>query len=138
METMIAENHIRTKLVNDASLVALLGGTRIYNEVAPQGTTTPFIVFRYQASRDINGNGAIRTATTFTYLIEVISNQSFTDIDPIASRMDAVLQGSDGSVTGGLVLGTQRIGPFKLMELQEDGTYMRRLGGFYRVDVQNT
>lgn len=138
-ETMLAENHIRTTLNADATLTGLLGGGKIYNELAPKGTTSPYIVFRYRSSRDIRGNGAVRTATTLTYLVEVIApNKTFTDIAPIADRMDTVLHDTSGAVTGGRVMGVTRLNPFKLLEPQADGTFASRLGGEYRLDVQRT
>lgn len=139
-ETTIAENWIRTTLNNDVTLTGLLGGGKIYNEVAPQNTAAPYVVFRYRGSRDMRGMGASRRATTIVYLVEVISlpSQNFTDLGPIADRVDTVLHDTSGTNAGGRVLGVVRENPFKLTEPQSDGTYIRRLGGEYRIDVSKT
>lgn len=49
---------VRTHLIGDAGLVALLGGTRVFDEV-PRGQATPYVVFAAAAARE-NGTSSDR------------------------------------------------------------------------------
>jgi hypothetical protein len=135
-----AERFLYTKLSEDATLIAMIGGAgnpRIYGEVAPHEINTyPLVVHQYQGGRDVQGLGAVIVMVDELYVVKVITvGRAYADGEPVWKRIQAVLHGSSGVVTDGLVLACVRVSPIKYATLEE-GVEYRHLGGIFRIYSQ--
>jgi hypothetical protein len=119
--------------------VATLATGGIYNTRAARAATYPLVIFRFQGGSDLNAIGAGRRVyVNAVYAVYgVIREASDTDLEPIAARIDELLNGAQWAATGGLVLSCVRESPLVLSTL-EDGVEARILGGLYRIYSQTT
>ena len=91
------ETAINTKLSAGTALVALLGGTAIYNTVAPQDAALPFVVFWNAAGRE--DNTSPRRARTCLYAVVAEADTALV-AGAIDAAVDALLHGQSLSITG--------------------------------------
>lgn len=132
-EVTTVDTWIYGTLSVDAGLLALVS-TRIYLDVAPEGASFPFVVFQLQTpERDLVTLGARRVWSTGMWLVRGVDKAtSFTTLKSIEARIDALLHGVSGSVTGGTVYESVREMPFRLTEVVDRVRYLH-LGGIYRI-----
>lgn len=141
-ETLGIDQWITSVLSSDATITAAVG-TRIYAELAPQGTAFPYIVFRSISSIDVVTTSAARIMVTEQRLVEAITEgESYAPLRTIVDRIDALLHrkpdpGSTiaGSWTGTTILSSDRQRVSRLAE-NEDGRHYRRLGAVYNISAQ--
>ena len=108
MAMAIADIWLKSVLTDAALLVLAPGGA--HNGGAPKGTVGRFVVFSHQAGHDVMGTGTARIMTTLNYLVKVVSqDQSAVAGDAALARVDALLHGGKGAVTGGWVLSCVRL-----------------------------
>lgn len=115
-------------------------GTRIYQDVAPQDATLPYIIFQSTDPSDLRAVGAIRVATNDEWLVKAVAQTASYGgiLATLADAIDAQLHGSDGVhgvVAGGTVLHSYRSKPFRMAEV-DNGIQYRYKGGFYRLMAQ--
>lgn len=136
-ETLQAERWLYGILSNDATLAALVG-TRIFAYLAPQDTQYPLVVFAFEDGEDEQGIGGMRLNSILRYSVKAVGEgSSFTAIEPIATRIDALLHAKAGAITGGgYVQESIRVSPVAMVELGEGGTQYRHLGGVYQLRIQ--
>jgi hypothetical protein len=104
----IAEQWLAQTLLADGQLAALVAD-RIYSLVAPQSAAYPLVVYAELAGADTEALGMIRTLTQLTYAVKAIgATASLLPIDPIAKRIDTLLQGAQAALPGGLIEGCTR------------------------------
>lgn len=134
-EPFVAETWLYTTLAGDAALMGLATG--VYADVAPEGAVFPFVVFTYQAGRDVatlNGN---RIHTWATYQVKAITDQpSYGAVRTIADRIDALLHRATGTAADGTIFSCVREEPVRFTE-SASGKQYRHLGGLYRLQVQS-
>ncbi len=129
-----ADKWLYATLSADATLIPLIAG-RVYDGIAPSGTTLPYVVFNYQGGYDVRGNGPIRVMVSGVYLVKAVGQgSSFASLWPIVSRIDTLLHAQHGANADGEAWAA-REQPFKYLEIDE-GVQYRHLGGLYRVWVQ--
>lgn len=136
IETMGVGEWIYTTLAADGTIRAALGTAdpRIYEDIAPQGTVPPYIIYSYESGADeltVNARGA----AVMTYAVRaVVRSPYFTDAAPLARRINALLDHAAGSATlyPVIVNACVRIEPFRLAERTEGIDY-RHLGGRFRI-----
>lgn len=85
-------------LAAGSALVSYMGGTAIYDSVAPQGAGTHFVVFNHQAGGD--DNSSPRRALTLWYQIKAVSSVGPKDAGVIDGLVDTLLHGTVLTVTG--------------------------------------
>ncbi len=137
IETVRIEQWLYALLSGDSLLSTLVGG-RIYSYVAPQGAPPPWplVVYSYQGGYDVRGVGPARIMVSAVYQIKAIGQgQSFAPLQPVADRLDALLQGASGSVLDGQVLMCVREQPVAYVEISAGVPY-RHLGGLWRMIAQ--
>lgn len=139
MEITVADTWIYGKLAADATLTALIGGAtpRIYRAMKPEAAAFPCVVFSYMpGGQDVRGVGTFNIMVNGYWLIKAIDrNNSAAAAATISDRVDTLLHGSSGSVTGGSVLSCVRDEPVAYVEFL-DGAQYQHVGGVYRVIVQ--
>jgi len=135
LETVRVEQWLYRVLSQDMTLGDMVGG-RIYAYVAPQDAPFPFILISHQAGHDVRGVGPARVMVSLVYQVKVVGQGgSFAPLQPIADRIDALLQGASGAVVDGQVLMCVREQPVAYVEV-DDGVQYRHLGGLYRIIAQ--
>ncbi len=135
-EPNIAAKWLYTTLAADATLAALVG-TRIYEDIGPEGAGYPRIVFQMQSpGSDTLGVGARRVWTPLLYIVRgIVQDDRYTsDLETIATRIDALLHDRQVEVTNGRIK-SYRERPFRRPE-RTDETEYRHLGGEYRLLTQ--
>jgi hypothetical protein len=120
-------------LANDATLSPLIGAgsaARIYNGVAPAGTSYPYVVMQLlSGGNDLMAVGAIRIWADALWLIKAVTRgTSSGPLEPIVNRIDALLHAASGTVTNGVIWECVRERPFELPTV-EDGVSYLQLGG---------
>lgn len=132
-ELLTIEQFLYTTLSADEALTELVGASICSG--AAKGIY-PCVAFAEMSSRDINGAGATRIATSSLYLVRAIGKgNGFAVIDPIASRIDALLHGARQEPASGVVLSSVREKPFSDEEIVDGVCYYHR-GGLYRILVR--
>jgi hypothetical protein len=137
-ETVVAETWLYSVLTTDATLTGLIGvGEKVHAFVAPKGTPPPFVVYQYQGGNDVRGVGPVRIMTGLLYVVKAVTrSKSFSDLKPIAERINVLLHAQHGEAAGGRVVSCVREQPFKLVETSDGGVPFRHLGGIYRINAQ--
>ncbi len=134
--TTLADQWIYSMLTSDSELTALVGN-RVYVDTVPEGVALvdssgnplAHVIYQMLSALDVRGMGYYRAVTQVVYLVRaVIQSASYMPIQPVAARIDELMQGHSGAGAGGLVLGWSRDMPFRMAE-QPSGVSCRHLGG---------
>lgn len=123
------------RLRADTALTGLLAAPdAIYTDAGPDGAALPFVIVQLQSpGQDVGAAPSTRVLTAGTWLVKaVVRGRSYAPAVPIDARLDAVLQGAQGTTPAGTVFGCVRTAPFSLAEDTPTVKY-RHLGGTYRV-----
>lgn len=136
MKTLVTDRWIYGILSVDATLVGLVG-SRIYRGMAPLNATFPCVVFFYMpGGQDVRGTGTYNIMVSGYWVIKAIDrNNSPASAGTIADRIDTLLHGQSGAVSGGAVLACVRDEPVSFTELV-DGALYQHVGGMYRIYAQ--
>jgi hypothetical protein len=139
-ETFRAEQWLYSLLSGDtgAGGVSTLVGGRIYAYIAPSGAAYPLVVFSHQAGHDVRGVGTTRIMASMVYQVKAIGKGSaanFGAVKAVADRIDALLQGSSGSVADGYVVSCVRETPVSYVETNGSDVFSH-LGGLFRIQAQ--
>jgi hypothetical protein len=129
------DEFLYARLTADAALVAAATGG-IHADLAPQGTTSPWVIFQFQGGADVAGvNPSTRILVNGLWVVKgVVEAETYQGVaQAIADRIDAVLHGASGSVAGLTIESCAREAPLRYVELLEGGPQVRHLGGQYRV-----
>jgi len=142
-EVAIVAEWIESRCTASAAITGAVG-TRVYDHVAPalgsdgKALPYPFVVFHEEDTSDSYGLGNTRILVDTTFIIRGITRtDSYTPLKPLAASIDDLFDGASGVLSDGVVVGTQRIGPYTQVEEFEDGQ-IRHLGGRYRILAQGT
>lgn len=140
-ELDIIGTFIASRLAASAAITGLVS-TRIYQDVAPQNATMPYIVFASLAPNDLRAVGAVRIATRDQWLVKaVVQSASYGgNLTTLADAINTQLHGDDGVsgvVAGGSVIHSYRRRPFRLAEVNNGISY-RWKGGIYDILAQVT
>lgn len=143
-EQYVADRWVLETLGDSAGLDALVDG-RIYSGMAPEGRTSPFVLFQLTPGGvgDINTGMARRDLTMFVYLVEGIADdQSFDVPHQIAAEIDSALHDQTESVNYGTVedpvnwtIDCVRLRPHTQASYDKP-RQVRQSGGFYAVYVR--
>lgn len=137
VETLIAQRWLYSKLSTDSQLLAAIGNdkSRICAEQISEGVRLPAVVFNLLSAEDLrHWDAQALFWTDCVYAVKgVAQTASFGDLATIAARIDGVLHGASGSVTGGVVYAAVRLRPLQYAETGPGGEQYRHLGGVYRV-----
>lgn len=132
LEATTAEEFLVSTLTGDATLMAQLPGG-VWNIEAPEGTPYPFLVFQFMSGNDFAAVGALRIWTNMIYLVKVIADAAdFDSLNAVAARLDAVLHGTSGTVSSGVVWSCTREQTIRLPD-QLANRQFRQAGGLYRL-----
>lgn len=139
IESCEAETWIYATLAADtgAGGVATLATGGIHAGVAPQGSTSPFVVYNRQGGADVMGLGAQRIMAGMLYQIKAVaSGGSKAAAKAIANRIDTLLHAASGTTASGRILSCVRESEVNYVEVDETGERWNHLGGLYRLHAQ--
>ena len=144
-ELDVMATFIVDRLKASGAITAIVGSgsaARIYQDVAPQGAAFPYIVFSSLAPNDVSAIGAIRIATRDQWLVKaVVQSSSFGgSLTTLADAINTQLHGDDGTsgtASGGNVVHSYRMRPFRLSEVTSGVAY-RWKGGIFNIMAQVT
>lgn len=138
-ETTAAARWIYQTLSADAALRALAGG-RIFSYRVPEGSAYPCVVFQLQTPQlDSRAIGDVRLASRLVLAIKTIGQGAdFIAIQPIAARIDELIEAGSGSTVDGVVVCCVRDMPLEYLESSDAGIDYAHLGGLYRLTVQGS
>lgn len=128
---------LRQKLAADGTLIGLLGGTSVFNALAPQGSTYPQVQFGLQAGTD--DNESLRRSKQMVYLVKGVAQAGgMTAAGAIDDRCDAILNGSTLTVSGWRIFWMRRESDVRYAEQAEDGKTYFHAGGLYRIRLETS
>ena len=130
LDSAVYENLNITAVTNEA-----VGG--VFNQMAREGTQTPFVVFRAMSKVDDYWSYTGRGGTA-VYMIKVIDESGWpkaaADID---TQIDSAMQDVALSVTGYSLLQCRRESDIYLVENSEGRTF-QHIGGLYRIEADQS
>jgi hypothetical protein len=134
IETARAFQWLYETLTGDSQLQQLVGD-RVYRFVAPPRAEMPYIVFQFQAGRDVEVVGATRILSQIVCVVRVVGlATAYATLKTIADRVDAVLQAASGEAGDGYVYACTREAPLDFPEADGMQLY-QHVGGQYRLLV---
>ena len=135
-EIVLVDKWLYGLLSADATLTGLVS-TRIYSYLTPTGAGFPSVVYAHQGSMDVIAVGGIRIMNSGMYLVKAITqdNSMTGAAKSISDRIDTLLHGSVGTVTGGIVLACIRDYPIAYVEYL-NGLRYNHCGGIYHIVAQ--
>jgi len=126
------ETGLYSKLTGTAALTTALGGSYIYNRVAPQGQALPYVVFNHAGGGHENINPS--DMQNHVYLVKVVASGSKA-AGTINDLVIAALHNSTLTVTGYTNFWTALEEEVQLTETAPDGTHIFHTGGYYRIRI---
>jgi hypothetical protein len=123
------ETGLYSALTAGTALIAGLGGTFIYNKVAPQGAAPPYVIFQQQGGGDINDT-PIRSRNPLYAIFGVgATAEAAAAID---RNIDALLHDQSLTVSGWSNYSLAREIDVQFIDLDAAGNKIYRCGGMYR------
>ena len=130
LDSAVYEKLNITAVTNEA-----VGG--VFNQMAPEGTQTPLVVFQAMSKVDDYWSYTGRGGTA-VYMIKVIDESGWpkaaADID---TQIDSAMQDVALSVTGYSLLQCRRESDIYLVENSEGRTF-QHIGGLYRIEADQS
>jgi len=126
------EAGLYTKLVAGTALVALLGGTKIYNGLAPQGVSLPYLLFSQQSG--VADNATPTRSEDFLYQVKGLSASGMAAAGSIASAIDTLLHNTTLTVSGWVNYSIRRERHVRFEET-ESGERISHAGAVYRIRI---
>lgn len=130
------ETALYAKLAADSTLTGLLGGTAIYNSLAPQDTDYPIVTFGKVSEIDSYALAG-QTVASFVYQVKAITQSpggspTRKAAGAIDAQIKATLNDATLTVTGKTCLSIRRESGFAYDETQA-GQIFSHVGGNYRI-----
>jgi hypothetical protein len=124
---------LKTKLV-DATLQGFAPGG-VWPDMAPPGTTTPFVIIANQSGTDTLTATAFRILARPVYQVKAVGPTTVqTAIRNAANRIDFLLARTNGATANSTIEACWRDGAFILSELVAGALWVN-IGGFYRLEL---
>lgn len=121
---------IYSKLAAGTALVSALGGTAIYNTLAPRGRAFPYVIFSQQSGAE--DNETPRRTTSFYYLAKGVA-ATLSDAGALADLVDDILHDATLSVSGQTNYWTRRANTVHYLETTTAGEYVGHAGAVYEI-----
>lgn len=131
--SQVIEAALYTTLAAGTALVAHLGGTAIYEGVAPTTASLPVVVFNWQGGGDENQAKGGRLRNPVFTVKAIAGNKALAGT--LDGDIDALLHHVTLTVTGYTNIWTAREGDVNYDEVDTGGSVLYHRGGMYRVRV---
>lgn len=131
MSILNADRWLFKSLTENSDLQALIG-SRVFVDVAPEGTEYPFVVFQFVHSAPVDNNSVERIMNDELWLVRSVGmGNSYTGLEPIANLIENILH----KATGDGVIGAVQEEEFRYSEF-ENGVHYKHIGHYYRIFTQ--
>ena len=118
-------------------MIALLGGTAIYNPLAPRGTAVTYPLVIFSKSSGIEDNSSPRRTRTLVYQVTALSAKGKKEAQDIDNAIDALLHDTTLSVSGWSDYWVRRESDISYVEQIPGGRVLWHEGAMYRVLLQD-
>ena len=132
MPTTALETGLYNKLKASSALITALGGTLIYNKIAPQGTTGKYVIFQWQGGGDENDTPTRSRNPVYTVFGIDNTVEGAAALDGL---IDTALHEATLTVSGWNNYHTVRESDINIMEPNTGKTPVFRCGGLYRIMI---
>ena len=119
-------------LVAGTALIGTLGGTAIYNGVAPRDATLPYVVFSLASG--IEENLTPTNSQRYVYLVKGVA-ATLLQAGTIADQVHALLHNKTLTVSGGTNFWTGRETIIAYTEVESTGATVGHAGGEYLIRI---
>jgi len=126
----VVEIAIANELKGNSALTTKLGGSYVWNAVAPPGTAFPYVVFANTGGGPLNITPS--DMRDLTYLVKGVSDSQKTAAE-IDELIEDALHGQTLTVTGYTNLRMWRDNQVQLVEEAGDGTLIFHRGAYYQI-----
>ena len=134
MSITAIETGLYNKLKAASSLTTALGGTIIYNKIAPQGVSDPYVVFGWQGGGDENESP--NRMRNLIYQVQTIATTQGTAA-AIDGYIDTALHNQTLTVSGFTNIWTARESDINYIEQDTSGVTLYHVGGLYRIIIDS-
>ena len=132
----VVEQGLYNKLIADTSLTSeLVDGSAVYNQVAPQGTARPYIVFFNAGGGPANDTPSDTRA--YVYAVKGVADAS-KKAGTIAGKIETALHRQTLTVTGYTNYQTMATDTISNVEALSDGALVFHRGAYYRIGIDNS
>ncbi len=121
-----------TKLAGGTALTNLLGGTAIYQYLAPEGTDPPYVIYGRQSQVPINVLSGVAMENAVYMVKGVTEGPSAVAAGSVAGAIDTLLQDQALTITGYTHLHLRRESSIDYVETENGIRYSHR-GATYRI-----
>lgn len=132
-----AKSGIYAKLTGDATLGALLAsGTAVYANLAPQGASTPYVIFQRASSVPMPTLGRAAAWESQTYFVKAVTDEASDRVaGQIAERIDTLLNDATITPGAGTLMVLRRTQDIDYTQAADGHTY-HHVGGVYQIGLQ--
>lgn len=128
----LIDTAVYSRLTGGTALIAVLGGTAIYNTHAPDGASLPYVVYSQQTGSPDNLTPS--DSRTLLYWVRVYSS-SGAQAGTIDALVSGLLHKQTLTVTGYTNYGTRRETEISTIEIDDAGRRIYQSGAFYRIQI---
>ena len=132
MPVTALETGLYSKLSGNSALTTALGGTLIYNKIAPQGTTGKYVIFQWQGGGDENDTPTRSRDPVYAVFGIDTTIEGAATIDGL---IDTALREQTLTVSGWTNYHTVRESDINIVEPNTGETPIFRCGGLYRIRI---
>lgn len=126
---------LHSRLAGGTALVATLGGTNIFYQIAPDNQPRPYVIFSYQAGNEEN-------LTPSRMHNEIVYIRGYSDVQAQAGTIDAqiddLVHGFVFNPSGWSNFWTARETEIALVEILPDNKKVYNAGAMYRIRLSKT
>lgn len=128
------ETGLYSKLTGQASLITALGGTLIYNKIAPQNPGSKYCIFQWQGGGDAN-----ESPTRMRDLLYTVRGIATTQVaaNAIDAAIDTALHNQALTVSGWTNIWCARETDVNFIEQDAGGVNRYHAGGIYRIIIDS-
>lgn len=127
------EAGLYSALVAGTALIGTLGGTAIYNGVAPRDATLPYVVFSLAAGMEENMTPT--DSQRYVYLVKGVASSLLT-AGTIADQINTLLHKQTLTVSGATNFWTSRESMVRYTEVLDTGRTVGHAGGEYLIRIE--
>lgn len=129
------EMALSARLTGDTALVALLGGTAIYNGRPPRTAQLPWVT--WSLASGLEENVAPPRSQRLVYLVKGVA-ATLSAAGALATAVDGLLHASPLTVTGATCFQAKRLSVVRYQETDAAGYTISHAGGEYLLRLENT
>ena len=134
---LAVDDAIYAKLAAGTALTTLLGGTAIYNALAPRGSAITYPLVIFSKSSGLDDNTSPCRTRTLVYQVTALSATGKKEAEDIDTVIDTVLHNTTLSVTGWSDYWFMRENDISYVEQIPGGRILWHEGAMYRVRIQD-